>query len=338
MKIRSISIEKLYGKYDFSWRLDDEVNIIAGDNGSYKTTLLQIITSLCEPEKVANKYKLQRVTMELTNGVTIKYRSFNDSLLQLKKDAETDGMLSELMAKVQNDINNRVIGNMSDLTINAYVININQNGKDISIDDFKKKKHTFNLIATFDVPSTTDKAEETPDRSVLDMQLEKLESEYAYYLSDLSKQISDTIHQSGKADIDDINRIYRHNNLFLDIVNEAFGNTHKMVSKVQSKLLFDIENGETVSTRNLSSGEKQFLIIMLTILLQRQEESIIIMDEPEISMHLDWQHRLIANIQSLNPNCQIILATHSPGVIMDGWEQKVTNMSSIISLSKKDDE
>ena len=53
------------------------------------------------------------------------------------------------------------------------------------------------------------------------------------------------------------------------------------------------------------------------------------MDEPEISMHLDWQRSLLTNIKALNPNCQIILATHSPGVIMDGWQQLVTNIENL---------
>ena len=70
---------------------------------------------------------------------------------------------------------------------------------------------------------------------------------------------------------------------------------------------------------------------MLTVLLQRKEESILIMDEPEISKHIDWQRELLNNLKKLNPNCQIILATHSPGVIMDGWEQLVTNISSLIT-------
>ena len=43
MKIKSIKVEKLYGKYDFDWDLRSDINIIAGDNGSYKTTLLRIM-------------------------------------------------------------------------------------------------------------------------------------------------------------------------------------------------------------------------------------------------------------------------------------------------------
>ena len=53
------------------------------------------------------------------------------------------------------------------------------------------------------------------------------------------------------------------------------------------------------------------------------------MDEPEISMHFGWQRNLLLNIQRLNPNSQIILVTHSPALIMDGWEQLVTNMNEI---------
>ena len=46
-------------------------------------------------------------------------------------------------------------------------------------------------------------------------------------------------------------------------------------------------------------------------------------------MHVDWQKKLIALILSLNPNVQIILSTHSPAVIMDGWIDKVTEVSEI---------
>ena len=91
-------------------------------------------------------------------------------------------------------------------------------------------------------------------------------------------------------------------------------------------------HGEVLEdNKKLSSGEKQFLIVMLTVLLQRKRESILIMDEPEISMHIDWQRKLLQSLNRLNPNCQLILATHSPGVIIDGWEQLVTNISTLMT-------
>ena len=53
------------------------------------------------------------------------------------------------------------------------------------------------------------------------------------------------------------------------------------------------------------------------------------MDEPEVSLHIEWQQKLIEMITDLNPNVQIILTTHSPAVIMNGWMDKVTEVSDI---------
>lgn len=92
-------------------------------------------------------------------------------------------------------------------------------------------------------------------------------------------------------------------------------------------------NGNEISTFKLSSGEKQLIIIFLTVLLHDNESSIIFMDEPEISLHIDWQRKLLSDILNVNPNVQIITATHSPGVVMDGWVDKVIEMSDIKSKS-----
>ena len=133
--------------------------------------------------------------------------------------------------------------------------------------------------------------------------------------------------------MEDMKKIYAHNDMFIEIVNDAFKRTNKTVDTTKSKLQFKIGDELLESNKRLSSGEKQFIIVMLAILLQRNQESILIMDDPEISMHLDWQRNLINNILKLNPSCQIILATHFPGIIMDGWEQLVTNISDLISIS-----
>ena len=46
-------------------------------------------------------------------------------------------------------------------------------------------------------------------------------------------------------------------------------------------------------------------------------------------MHIEWQQQLISLVRQLNPNVQIILTTHSPAVIMNGWMDKVTEVSDI---------
>ena len=79
----------------------------------------------------------------------------------------------------------------------------------------------------------------------------------------------------------------------------------------------------------LSSGEKQMLVILLTVLIEDGQNYVLFMDEPEVSLHVEWQKRLIDLILELNPNVQIILTTHSPAVIMNGWLDNVTEVSEI---------
>lgn len=324
MKLKNIKIEKLYGKYNFEWSLSENVNILAGDNGAFKTTLLRIVAAMCEPDYIPEEFGVKSASADMYDDINVKYRSFRDSLLRLKKESESDELLNELATKISADINGQDEKSLADHTINASIIAIRKNGKKISASSLKKDRQ-YNLVATFDVPSKSENG------SVLDQQLEKLESEYAYYLSDLSKQLSDIIRSAGKVEIEDMKHVYAQNDLFIDIVNQAFVNTHKVVDTEQSKLQFKLDGELLENNKRLSSGEKQFLIVMLTVLLQRRAESILIMDEPEISMHLDWQRELLHNLKKLNPNCQIILATHSPGVVMDGWEQIVTNISTLMT-------
>ena len=115
---------------------------------------------------------------------------------------------------------------------------------------------------------------------------------------------------------------------FLDLVDELFAETGKRIDRESNELRF-LQYEEVLSPYVLSSGEKQMLIILLTTLTQDGQPYVLFMDEPEVSLHFDWQKRLISMVRSLNPNAQIILTTHSPAVIMDGWEDYVTEVSEI---------
>ena len=81
--------------------------------------------------------------------------------------------------------------------------------------------------------------------------------------------------------------------------------------------------GVKVRLEQLSSGEKQMLLILTTVFLQEEKPNVLLMDEPEISLHISWQDRLIELIRKLNPNCQVILTTHSPNIFASGWEDKL---------------
>jgi len=80
-------------------------------------------------------------------------------------------------------------------------------------------------------------------------------------------------------------------------------------------------NGDDIGLENLSSGEKQLLRICVDVLLADGEPVII--DEPEISMHIDWQRTLIPALRDIAPKSQLIIATHSPEIMASISERHI---------------
>ena len=118
------------------------------------------------------------------------------------------------------------------------------------------------------------------------------------------------------------------NTALSDLIDDLFSQTGKKIVRTENEIRFS-QIGETLTPYQLSSGEKQMLVILLTVLVEDQLPYVLFMDEPEVSLHIDWQQRLIDLILTLNPNVQIILTTHSPAVIMNGWVDHVTEVSDI---------
>ena len=124
---------------------------------------------------------------------------------------------------------------------------------------------------------------------------------------------------------DEINR--NINELF-DVVNKMFKDTDKQISISNSTLVFVQDNSE-IALEQLSSGEKQLLLILLKVFLMEKKPGILFMDEPEISLHVSWQQQLIEAIRTLNNRCQIILTTHSPSIFAKGWMDSLVFMEDL---------
>ena len=72
------------------------------------------------------------------------------------------------------------------------------------------------------------------------------------------------------------------------------------------------------------------LLVLLKVFLMDEVPYILLMDEPEISLHFDWQKILLESILELNPNIQIIMATHSPAMVMNGWLEHVKEINDLV--------
>ncbi len=73
--------------------------------------------------------------------------------------------------------------------------------------------------------------------------------------------------------------------------------------------------GKVFDINNLSSGEKQLFVRAMALRMLNANNSIILIDEPEISMHPAWQQRIVDVYQKIGQNNQLIFATHSPHVV-----------------------
>jgi predicted ATPase len=79
--------------------------------------------------------------------------------------------------------------------------------------------------------------------------------------------------------------------------------------------------GEDIDLGDMSSGEKQLIRIFIDVLLANGQP--IIIDEPELSLHIDWQRRLLGTLKRLAPKSQIIVATHSPEIMAEISEEMI---------------
>ena len=95
--------------------------------------------------------------------------------------------------------------------------------------------------------------------------------------------------------------------------------------------IFTDSSGKKFGINELSSGEKQLFLRTLAIKMLNPENSIILIDEPELSLHPKWQQRIVDVYRKIGKNNQIIIATHSPHIL--GSVKK----ENIMLLDKDDD-
>ena len=162
--------------------------------------------------------------------------------------------------------------------------------------------------------------------SLLDFQLYHLQRKYLDYQVNIGNRIIAELQQGH---MDAAQKLSMQKARFQDIVDELFAETGKKIIRTENEIRF-MQIGETLAPYQLSSGEKQLLVILLTVLVEDQQPYVLFMDEPEVSLHIEWQKRLIELILELNPRVQIILTTHSPAVIMNGWLDSVTEVDDIV--------
>ena len=190
----------------------------------------------------------------------------------------------------------------------------------------------FDVIRSFDRPLFhSNLAEKMADKNVkteLDWQLYQLQRRYLDYQVNIGNRIIELLSSGDEEGHRKAAEVSYPKRRFQDLTDELFSETGKKIIRSKNEIVFDQEGRELLPYR-LSSGEKQMLVILLTVLVQDKQPCVLLMDEPEVSLHIEWQQRIISIIREMNPHAQIILTTHSPAMIMGGWMDAVTEVTDI---------
>lgn len=204
-------------------------------------------------------------------------------------------------------------------------------GVHLQVEPEEAKWIRYDVIRSVDRPLLNSEMISKVDLSLvteLDWQLFQLQRKYLDYQVNIGNRIIAVL-QSGEPDAaQKAQELSEPKKLFQDMVDDLFSATGKTIIRTANEIKFS-QMGEVLQPYQLSAGEKQMLAILLTVLVEDNLSHVLFMDEPEISLHFEWQKQLISLVLQLNPNIQIIMTTHSPAVVMDGWTDRVTEVDDI---------
>ena len=279
--------------------------------------------------------KADKIKLVFDGDYTVQCINFRDSFLYLKERAEDDPSYKTLLEEVSEDVGERHNSQL-DFGIFATLTQFFHKGKQIKPTEFEDLIQ-ISIVSTFDAPlpkkddeslSFKELSEERP-MSHLDKKLFDCMEQYSYYIGSLANKIEQHVLNGNEVTTEFVHDVYSQKHLFGKIMNEFFAESCKKIDISKSKPDFELKSGKHISMYDLSSGEKQILYIMLKVLLQEKQDYIVFMDEPELSLHVDWQEKLIDKILQLNPNCQLVIATHSPSLLFNGWDSNVANIEDL---------
>ena len=115
-------------------------------------------------------------------------------------------------------------------------------------------------------------------------------------------------------------------NLFTQIINSRLTFKHIIISRDSGFNIVDDDNPKkTLNLSQLSSGEKQEIVLFYDLIFSTKEKLLLLIDEPEISLHISWQKKFLDDLLEVakHSNIQVIVATHSPQIVSNHMDIQI---------------
>lgn len=131
-----------------------------------------------------------------------------------------------------------------------------------------------------------------------------------------------------KAKLDVLDYLAQRVSLLLGQINEKFTDKKLLIS-AQHELAVETSHGDEIPVSALSSGEQHQIVLAYDMLFRIEANSLVMIDEPELSLHVNWQERFLSDLESVIgvANFDALIATHSPYII-NGRNELVVSLSA----------
>ncbi len=301
--IKRVEIKNLYGDRDISWDLNPDTNILIGKNGSGKSTVLKLIdATINKKEEILESFGNPEVKIEFSFEYT---DGSKEDFLALNSD-------SKYIDMVFIDTFDITFHSLSD---SKYSYENSLSPLSFQLDNLLNSFNSYRLTLNARFEEENSEIQKDLDRIMSDINKGKIDE--AYKIKNLNE-----IKEDIKSDI------YHYLNIFRDIIDSMFSDTNKKIDLESTKKASSVKFRDiNLDFTELSSGEKQLLVIYMNILLKENKPFILMMDEPENSLHSNWQINFVDNIRKLNENVQIIIATHNPLLMLDRESSEIAKIS-----------
>lgn len=352
MRIAEISVEGLFGTFNHTIPLNQEerITIIHSPNGFGKTAILRLIDfTLGGIRNFENftQYTFNKINIKFTDNKTLTVAQDNNKRLFFCFDFD-DSNKKKTYFSIE-ELFGDYIGLIAKIDINTLFISIervqNQRIYQLRHNIEEKTKEYTTLTQTLErtYPSRLverkngydldklkqklrgieDKQKELVSVGLLDEQnitsdsfIEKVDESnniaLSLYVEDMTKKL--TIFEDLERKVD----------ILKEIINSRFLYKKMLISKAKG-IYFVNENGIELSFQSLSSGEQHELVLFFELLFNVKENTLILIDEPELSLHVSWQTHFLKDLIRVAKNAKfdVLLATHSPQIINDRWDLTV---------------
>jgi predicted ATP-binding protein involved in virulence len=166
-----------------------------------------------------------------------------------------------------------------------------------------------------------------------------LDADYEFnYLTEVPDVNQETAHvlsvysEDIKKKLDVFNDLLIKLDMFVGIINKRFVNKYLSVNKDKG-FIIKICNETEIQPTDLSSGEQHELVLYYELLFKIESGSLILIDEPEISLHIGWQNEFLNDLMKVIElgDFDVLIATHSPDIIGDRWDLTVQLDASVVN-------